>query len=1203
MIEKRHIVPIAAMVSAGKSKLLNVIFNIDFLECKAGIGTKFVNILRYNPKIDKPKFYHLIIKKELDNKGTEINVFYKDPNYEEKVGEIPIIEENKNINDFLSASPKIDYDNIFYMTEINKAEFIQDKEYLLTHDLCDIPGLSEYQTTTNEDGTNIKKKNNIQIKNNILKNNQKNNPNKSISKGNYGYYFKKKNDKEINDNVTPSETPDKEEDDFFYQISTENEQSYLTEIFGLIKDYIDGAIIVLSVQNYYFLDNFEIITKLRKVINKEFNNFLIILNKIDLSEDPKADLDNCIGLFLKYFPKCKTFNFNLNTFIPISAINLQNELLMTKSYTHLLKYHFYNYISSIKKSKQSNKASFIDHLKDIIINLTGITKDKIEEKVEILNNLEENKIVENDIKTVLRELKDKYKADNYNFGITEEEVSNVDENDDDFEIEDSDKTLKPVYILKMIYLLFKEKKLIPPISEETKKLLNYFSNSKVIETNNTIENNENNNYIAQLNDEIITQLKIFCKEIQKSATGNEKFKNLTDEIIKVIKFLKIYDTILIPFLGPSNSGKSTIINSIIGKDILPSSLKECTKRGILIGYIDSDNIYLHKADFKEEIFLGKTNYWFKVGNLICQGEEKVKQTLEGLNYDFNDKEEDSFYFLQTKIKLFDEMGIDESTKRMIYLIDFPGYGTGNVFEKEIYNKVMSICNSFLFVVRNTVIKEKNSRTVLKQIFQQAKEQKKKFASQFIKSCLFVFNNDEEQKTSQDELNKAKEDIKILISKDIEDEDINLCFFNAKFYHNYCNNYNFFFNLQDTINKQYKKYLEDKYSVFVWPNDKHIKPDNSFHDYFYDILYTKVKADFDQKITNKEIIENEVEKIIRPNLNQIKEYENLNISTQKEKKILQLLSFARRNIKTLKTLEESNVEEFKNVFNKQIKYINDNKQLELKEQIDGVISSLDMYFKRDFSERKKDLKKISIFESKIKDIKFEFNALLSSNENEIKSIVENYKKNVTNSLKAKKSDLDKLLENKDYTEILGEINKEIKSNLKGLDEIIKNFIDKNNSQSKTILTRAREIIYEFAGKYAFEIKENLKEFISKKLGNKKKSLEKEVFNEIIDSCESLGEIFSQKGFKDWFLSLFSNISYLENIIDMVIDSFKSKIDYNLNLIKEKAKIYLNNYFHSIDNWISIVTLEFNDEELKRWKDLCQSYDKTREKIFKVESILK
>ena len=29
---------------------------------------------------------------------------------------------------------------------------------------------------------------------------------------------------------------------------------------------------------------------------------------------------------------------------------------------------------------------------------------------------------------------------------------------------------------------------------------------------------------------------------------------------------------------------------------------------------------------------------------------------------------------------------------MIYLIDFPGYGIGNFFEKGICNKVISICN-------------------------------------------------------------------------------------------------------------------------------------------------------------------------------------------------------------------------------------------------------------------------------------------------------------------------------------------------------------------------------------------------------------------------------------------------------------------------------------------------------------------------------
>ena len=47
-IKMRKIVPIAAMISAGKSKLLNVLYNINFLETKAVIGTKFVNILRYN---------------------------------------------------------------------------------------------------------------------------------------------------------------------------------------------------------------------------------------------------------------------------------------------------------------------------------------------------------------------------------------------------------------------------------------------------------------------------------------------------------------------------------------------------------------------------------------------------------------------------------------------------------------------------------------------------------------------------------------------------------------------------------------------------------------------------------------------------------------------------------------------------------------------------------------------------------------------------------------------------------------------------------------------------------------------------------------------------------------------------------------------------------------------------------------------------
>ena len=156
IIEQRKLIPVVAMISAGKSKLLNVLYNINYLECKPGIGTKFVNILRYNPNIKQPCFYHLKIEKKDDN-----YIFYKDIKVAE--GAKNIIEANKNINETFRAEIKTNYEDIFYMTEINEAPFFKDKDFLLSHDLCDIPGLSEYQ---NNKDNEIKEKPNINNNNN-----------------------------------------------------------------------------------------------------------------------------------------------------------------------------------------------------------------------------------------------------------------------------------------------------------------------------------------------------------------------------------------------------------------------------------------------------------------------------------------------------------------------------------------------------------------------------------------------------------------------------------------------------------------------------------------------------------------------------------------------------------------------------------------------------------------------------------------------------------------------------------------------------------------------------------------------------------------------------------------------------------------------------------------------------------------------------
>ena len=46
-IEIRNIVPVIGGINAGKTKFLNVLYNINFLECEEGIGTMFINFLRY----------------------------------------------------------------------------------------------------------------------------------------------------------------------------------------------------------------------------------------------------------------------------------------------------------------------------------------------------------------------------------------------------------------------------------------------------------------------------------------------------------------------------------------------------------------------------------------------------------------------------------------------------------------------------------------------------------------------------------------------------------------------------------------------------------------------------------------------------------------------------------------------------------------------------------------------------------------------------------------------------------------------------------------------------------------------------------------------------------------------------------------------------------------------------------------------------
>lgn len=61
-------IPLLGEISTGKSTFLNGYFGIDFLEIGIGITTKFITIIRHNPNLKVPVFYHVNLSENENGK-------------------------------------------------------------------------------------------------------------------------------------------------------------------------------------------------------------------------------------------------------------------------------------------------------------------------------------------------------------------------------------------------------------------------------------------------------------------------------------------------------------------------------------------------------------------------------------------------------------------------------------------------------------------------------------------------------------------------------------------------------------------------------------------------------------------------------------------------------------------------------------------------------------------------------------------------------------------------------------------------------------------------------------------------------------------------------------------------------------------------------------------------------------------------------
>ena len=984
----------------------------------------------------------------------------------------------------------------------------------------------------------------------------------------------------------------KEEDKLYYELlkNGNKNKTHLTEIFKIIKSYIDGAIIILSQDNYKSRDNYEIIAQLHLVIQKQITNFLIILNKMDLSKNPESDINECKAYFARHFPEFKTFNITLNTFVPISVNKLKNELLMNKDFKSLIFYHFYNFMENVKdyesKNVDTGNFSFIDHLKNIIRKIHGKkSKKDIENDVNDLNNSGDISKINNEIISTIKDLLNEFENEEITFGFTEEDFNNnnnnnnnnknnnknkkkVSDSEEEEEEEEEDNDLKSLNAFIILKFFYKERtSLTPYISEESNNLLNYFkkNTSQSHSISNQNEKEEQTQKISS-NKNIINILEKINVGISESILDLEITDNLNQYLQTTIDFLKIYNVIFIPFIGECGSGKSTIINGIIGEEVLPTGGGECTKRGIVIRYLGKkeNEINIRKTYFKEEYIEEKPYYYIDPDDyIIGKGLEKVREILKNINHSYNENEEDSFYYVRTKIKLFDDLGLDDSLKRMIYLIDLPGFGAKNKFEKDIYQKLMKISSCFIFTIKNSVIKDNNNAEILKDIFDQAKKQKKIFSSRLFQSSLFILNFFNKQSVVDNILNQSKNEIIELIHGDSKEKDdykyINLCIFYANLYKKYYSNYNYIYDIKYLIKSEFNNYLKNNKRYIIFPEINNTKKYTSFCKFLESQISKKNENLFkDNEIQNNINDENNEpsDENIKKDLKEI--FSNLNINeknlSKKINDISEKISYGQKKIIKMNILKRSNFEELKITIKTQVDTLNKNMQDDLEEKLNNLIEKLDIFFNKDFS-KEKDSKSNEIYSEEMAKINSKLFEIYSDSQTKYFKIINEYEKTIKDSLNNKKENIKEYLEKSNYKEIIKEKDKEINDNLEELNNKIQEFLKNANSEIDELIKKFINTIQNYSSYIKISNLQSFKDYISIKCAGKEADLAKEIFKEIKISTINSEKIFEKKGFIDWIKSSFSKINYFQISLDIIIESFLKKFDYIIYLIIDELTKFI------------------------------------------------
>jgi len=552
----------------------------------------------------------------------------------------------------------------------------------------------------------------------------------------------------------------------------ESNIDYVNLYFKYIKDMIKYCLIIFSTENYNSKDALQVINKVKNNIYVPMENFLIILNKIDKVD---GKIEETIHDFKKVLLNNEGINFYDNTVIPVNSIKLKSEIQVETYFYHFINYYFIEYNNANNENKL---LSFLDYIQRKVKNVDSNKKKILKNEMKYFD---EGQMKE--IKNIFSLFVNEMKIKGY--------ILQIDFEDDN-----------EMNILKIFYICFTQKILVPKTSNTFEKINNYFDNIKdysfpFFTEENEIENEafidnkiENDDILLYSNVKEYILLKNLDNFFTKyfNSPKLKKFGKIVDSLNEDFQVLKNYilnsTLIYIPVIGVSNSGKSSFINCLIQRDILSCNSSECTRRGMVIRYIkDKNRASLYSIKFKSSKNLNQTYYYYTRNKLLTDNIENIKEIINITNESYPKNEEDCFFLLEINIQALDDLNIKPEIKNNICFIDFPGHNTNDnfFFDKNIYQKVLKMCSFFIYINGGKAFKEDANKLLLSKMFSEVISSRKGDISpkEYFNLCLFIFNKVDSLEQKERNFYDVKEDIKeILRLPNNFESNISCSFFSA-----------------------------------------------------------------------------------------------------------------------------------------------------------------------------------------------------------------------------------------------------------------------------------------------------------------------------------------------------------------------------------------------------------------------------------------